>query len=580
MKTYFEAEMRLLHELAQDFAAAHPEQAVMLNMTALRDRDPYIERLLEGTAFLTAQIRQRIDDDLPDICETFLQQLYPQLLRPFPAATIMQFYADSANFNSSLLLGSRLKINSKPVGEQDHKVACEFRTIAPVKLNPLMITSITTDETHDAETLIYIKFRTVGDVSLNSLDLADLVAYIHADPASALNWFWALTAKVKQIVVRYGSTTQEGQQPLAGQEAIVPTYLATPQSLLPAAERSFPGLQLLQEYFAFRDKFLFVTFRGLENIHFTQACKEFTLVITADMTFAREQLINKQVLQLHCVPAVNLFTTSSEPINLTHQRVEYPIITNSAETEAILLFSVDQVTGIGNRSNKRRPYFPMVSLRQRKADEGYYHLAQRDTGMKFPATYITADTDMKDPDNVLTALLTACNGHYPRRFLSEKSITTLTEKELPRYVYVHNLLRPSPLLLPPTRAQFRWELLAHLSLNYQSLSDLTVLQRMLGLYDWTDRVENQRRIQGIKQIQIQPVRRLWQGAFIQGLSFQLNLAEDHYLSPADIYLFGAVLQQFFAEYAPMNMYVMTKITCYPSQKEFTWQTIQGRNQLI
>ena len=52
MREYFESEMRLLHEAAADFAKAHPEQARMLNLAEVRDRDPYVERLLEGMAFI------------------------------------------------------------------------------------------------------------------------------------------------------------------------------------------------------------------------------------------------------------------------------------------------------------------------------------------------------------------------------------------------------------------------------------------------------------------------------------------------------------------------------------------------
>src|SRR5579871_1595468 len=104
MKKYFETEMRCLRESAQAFAEAYPEQAAMLNLTAWHDQDPYIERLLEGVAYLTAQIRQRIDDDIPDFCETLLAQLAPDLLRPFPSATIMQFNSRAGQLTKTYLL--------------------------------------------------------------------------------------------------------------------------------------------------------------------------------------------------------------------------------------------------------------------------------------------------------------------------------------------------------------------------------------------------------------------------------------------------------------------------------------------
>ncbi len=91
MREYFESEMRLLHEAAADFSKAHPEQARMLNLTEVRDRDPYVERLLEGMAFIAAQIRSRIDDSESAISEQLLEQLCPGQLRGYASRTIMHF---------------------------------------------------------------------------------------------------------------------------------------------------------------------------------------------------------------------------------------------------------------------------------------------------------------------------------------------------------------------------------------------------------------------------------------------------------------------------------------------------------
>ena len=81
MQQYFESEMRLLQDAAQEFAESYPEQAGMLNLKALKDRDPYIERLLEGMAYLTAHVKKRINDGVPDISENILRQICPSLTK-------------------------------------------------------------------------------------------------------------------------------------------------------------------------------------------------------------------------------------------------------------------------------------------------------------------------------------------------------------------------------------------------------------------------------------------------------------------------------------------------------------------
>ena len=58
---YYQDELTYLRELGREFAQAYPGVAPML---AERGGDPDVERLLEGVAFLTGKIRQKIDDEL------------------------------------------------------------------------------------------------------------------------------------------------------------------------------------------------------------------------------------------------------------------------------------------------------------------------------------------------------------------------------------------------------------------------------------------------------------------------------------------------------------------------------------
>ena len=54
---YFEAEMRYLREAGKEFAQAYPDRAAMLNLDKPGARDPYVERLFEGFAFLMGRLR-------------------------------------------------------------------------------------------------------------------------------------------------------------------------------------------------------------------------------------------------------------------------------------------------------------------------------------------------------------------------------------------------------------------------------------------------------------------------------------------------------------------------------------------
>src|SRR5690606_5867693 len=53
---YYNKELAYLREMGAEFAAGYPKVAARLGMNGTEVADPYVERLLEGTAFLTARI--------------------------------------------------------------------------------------------------------------------------------------------------------------------------------------------------------------------------------------------------------------------------------------------------------------------------------------------------------------------------------------------------------------------------------------------------------------------------------------------------------------------------------------------
>ena len=85
---YYQNELFKLRELAKEFAKAHPAVAPMLSSESV---DPDVERLLEGTAFLTGHLHHKIDDDFPEIIHGLMDIVYPHYLRPIPSVSIISF---------------------------------------------------------------------------------------------------------------------------------------------------------------------------------------------------------------------------------------------------------------------------------------------------------------------------------------------------------------------------------------------------------------------------------------------------------------------------------------------------------
>src|SRR5699024_5304508 len=88
---YYNQELSYIRQLAAEFAQAHPKIAGRLRLSAESSTDPHVERLLEGFAYLTARIRRKLDDELPELTEALLGVLYPHYLAPLPSMAIVQF---------------------------------------------------------------------------------------------------------------------------------------------------------------------------------------------------------------------------------------------------------------------------------------------------------------------------------------------------------------------------------------------------------------------------------------------------------------------------------------------------------
>jgi type VI protein secretion system component VasA len=131
---YYEAEMRYLREAGKEFARAHPDRAAMLNLDKPGARDPYVERLFEGFAFLMGRLREKLDDDLPELTEGLVSLLWPHYMRTIPSLAIVEFSPDWRSLRQAEMLAEGFSVLSRPVGP--HKTACQYRTTRDVPYNP------------------------------------------------------------------------------------------------------------------------------------------------------------------------------------------------------------------------------------------------------------------------------------------------------------------------------------------------------------------------------------------------------------------------------------------------------------
>ena len=95
---YYDRELRHLAESCGEFAADFPKIAGRLGLEGFIKEfqcpDPYVERLLEGFAYMAARVQLKVDAEYPQFTQHLLEMVYPDYLAPTPSLGIVRFQPD------------------------------------------------------------------------------------------------------------------------------------------------------------------------------------------------------------------------------------------------------------------------------------------------------------------------------------------------------------------------------------------------------------------------------------------------------------------------------------------------------
>ena len=579
MLRYYQDEMRYLHEAGKAFAESHPEEAALLNVGSLTDRDPYVERLFEGFAFLTARIRERLDDELPQYTDGLLSLLWPHLLKPIPALSIVEFKPIAGLVQQTTSLARGSEVRSLPVGEEN--TVCRFTTTQEVRLQPLRLVDVTLAWPTEGTTTATLRFRLDRGIAYSRLVPSPLRLYFHADPSVASLMHLFFTRHVERLTLRGvgGGDTQT----LHGQRWVAAAGLSEADALLPASPGSFHGFRFLQEYLAFRQKFWFVDLLGLEQLRATDKMSDFEVEVAFNRSYPENKRFGATNVRLFCAPVVNLFTHEAEPLRVDHRATEYQVVADVHHPRTVEVYDVEQVVGVEEHTGKRYDYQPYFAFRHGPSRPRWYAVSHRASPDDRPRAHLSvggADGEVLRTETV-SLRLRCTNGTLPREALQEKSITQ-PSPELPRIVTFENLTQPTNDLQPPLakHGELYWRLLSHLSLAHRSVMTRDGLADLLAVHDWTDGEANTRRIAGLRSVTWKSKDIIRRRAPVRGSEVIIEVRDDHFTEEGDLCLFGTVLSRVLSAYATVNAFVHLTLVAIPSGRRYEWQPTVGEAPLL
>lgn len=111
------------------------------------------------------------------------------------------------------------------------------------------------------------------------------------------------------------------------------------------------------------------------------------------------------------------------------------------------------------------------------------------------------------------------------------------------------------------------------------------LQTLLRLYVFAAMQDqgvvqaNLKRIGAIVSVSCKPGNRVISGGVIRGFEIELKINSGNFASHGDFFLFSAVLDRFFAEYAAMNSYTRLTVIDDLSGEKNQWPIRIGKKQI-
>lgn len=612
---YYSRELQHVREMGGEFAREFPKIAGRLGLESFECADPYVERLLEGFAFLAARVHLKMEAEYPRFTQNLLEMVYPHYLAPTPSMAVVQFRPDPAGVKGEgyeIRRGTALR---SILGPGD-ATPCEYRTAQEVVLWPLEIAeaeyyayardiaTLDVPNPGGVQGAIRLRLRATGGLSLDKLTMDRLRLYLRGGDELPMWIYQQLLADAVGVVARPTNCPAPWHE-VIDRRHIGQVGFEDHQALLPYALRSFRGYRLLHEYFAMPQRFMFVDLSGLGPA--LRQCSDDSIdviVLLSRVIPQLDNLVDEGCFALHCTPAINLFEKRADRIHLSDRLPRFHVVVDRTRPMDFEVYDVTRVVGHGSSSDVELEFRPFYSVDRKEQGNGdlAFFSKQREKRVLSAGQRKHGSRTGYVGSEMFLSLVDADHAPY-RRDLRQLAVSTLcTNRDLPLMMPVgqgktdFTLQTGGPVqavrcLDGPTGprpsiaiGEAAWRLISHLSLNYLSLVDSDsdtgagALRELLSLYCESADPAVRRQISGVKSIQTTRCTRRVTTAgpvtFTQGLKITVTFDESAFQGTG-AFLLGAVLDRFFAKYVSINSFTQTVVKTMDRGEVIRWPIRTG-----
>lgn len=528
--------------------------------------------------------------------------------------------------------------------EKERRIACRFKLCRDLELWPLHLgeaeyyaapaplQALGLDVSQGTMAGMRLNFRRLSaapgsdkpkgkaEGPVKDLKIDGLPVHILGAQTDAVAVYEQLFANCRRISLRYLDALGDPHVVAAPLDMIEQVGFGEDEILAQNDDRVFSGFNLLLDFFGFPEKFLGFRLTGLRKLLSQIDSPAFDVIFEFAGAVPRLQsVVRPSMFALYTVPIVNLFDMNCSRVPVRRREYEHHIVPDRSRT---LDFEAHQVIDVFAHYPGRKekvPVFPLYSQPTeniRASDALYYTVRrlprrrsseERRSGALsayvgselFLSLYEPAGMDDRERVRELSVRVLASNRHLADQLPigdAGADFYLVDDTSIPlSCVTGITKARESLVTLERRRADatpfgaIQWKLVNFLALNHLGIVDhdakdkASALRELLSLFvDLSDTVSEQR-IRGVEEVSARPiVRRLRQkNGFNAARGIEVTITFDEKaFEGTGVFLIGAVLDRFLAEYTTINSFTETVIATRQRGVIKRWPPRGGRGRLL
>jgi type VI secretion system protein ImpG len=596
-------------------------------MNGIDIADPYVERLIEAFSFMSARMQMKLDAEFPNFTQRLLEVLYPNYIAPTPSIAVasLHFKGGSCAIPEEGIVIKKNSLFFAHSSEQSQTKCC-FRstydnTLWPIEISEARLGGIPPDIYAFEKNLpphihlqgcLRLKLRTGEEQTFSSFrHLNKLRFYLPGDTSIVSHLHeLILSSGVAWVIGESGKIGSTGYlnttDPLL-HEDILPEY-----QLLPNQWNVFHGYTLLQEYFANPERFFFFTLNGINPALKSIKSNEIEVLILLSKPAGRlHQYVDVEHFSLSCIPLVNLFEKKTERISLkqaNQNRYDIHITVDQHKPMDYEIYSISEVSSLNQgvySGSSFRPLYQTVN-QDNASNHGKYFSARREIRAISEQNRKYGTRDHYVGSELFISLVDQHDAPFNHDITHIMAHVWATNRDLPNLVSRNGsndleaqggtgferigfVRPPSPPLPPHAKGEHAWRLIRLLNFNYLALQDMdeqqggASIRDLLYLFVSNGNDVARQQIDGLVAMQFIPITRRIHGigplVYGRGVCCKVTVDEEKFsgMSP---FLFGAMLEQFFARHVSINSFTETELHSIQRGLIAHWPTRQGKRSGI